>query len=183
MQSARRTPKWFARGVVYQIQPRSFTPEGTLKAAEARLPYLRDLGATIAYLVPVMRMDRDMDRRFWSPRQIRSGFDNPANQYRIADYFHVDPEYGSDRDLADFCAAAHRLGMHVVLDLVYLPTPLLKKAAERKMKHCDGSEMLLRQGAASFRYWTGVEPPVEAMRRGMAEDPSSTPAFDWRTTA
>ena len=67
-----------------------------------------------------------------------------------------------------------------VIDLVYLPTPLLKKAAERKMKHCDGSEMLLRQGAASFRYWTGVEPPVEAMRRGMAEEPSATTIFDWR---
>ena len=143
MQSARRTPEWFARGIVYQIQPRAFTPEGTLKAAEARLPYLRDLGATIAYLVPVMRMDRDMDRRFWSPRQIKSGFDNPANQYRIADFFHVDPEYGSDRDLADFCAAAHRLGMHVVLDLVYLhcgPTaPFLREHPEFTWWNADGS--------------------------------------------
>ena len=74
-------------------------------------------------------------------------------------------------------------GKAAVIDLVYLPTPLLKKAAERNMKHCDGSEMLLRQGAASFRYWTGVEPPIEAMRRGMALDPAATPAFDWRTLA
>ena len=28
MQSARRTPEWFSHGVVYQIQPRVFTPEG-----------------------------------------------------------------------------------------------------------------------------------------------------------
>jgi shikimate dehydrogenase len=67
-----------------------------------------------------------------------------------------------------------------VIDLVYRPTPLLAKAAERRFKYCDGSEMLLRQGAASFRFWTGEEPPVEAMRRGMALDPSGTPAFDWR---
>lgn len=70
-----------------------------------------------------------------------------------------------------------------VIDLVYLPTPLLEKAAERGLKYCDGSEMLLRQGAASFRFWTDREPPVEAMRRGMALDPSGTPAFDWRTRA
>lgn len=70
-----------------------------------------------------------------------------------------------------------------VIDLVYLPTPILKKAAERRFKYCDGSEMLLRQGAASFRFWTGAEPPVGAMRRGMALDPAATPAFDWRTKA
>ena len=32
MQDARKSPGWFTRGVMYQIQPRSFTPEGTLKA-------------------------------------------------------------------------------------------------------------------------------------------------------
>ena len=30
MQNARKTPEWFTRGVMYQIQPRAFTPEGTL---------------------------------------------------------------------------------------------------------------------------------------------------------
>ena len=118
--NARKSPEWFTKGVICQIQPRAFTPEGTLKAAEAKLPYLKDLGVTIAYLVPVFRMDDDMDRSFWSPRQIRSGFDNPKNQYRIADYFHVDEEYGTDQDLKDFCAAAHKLGMKVLFDLVYL---------------------------------------------------------------
>ncbi len=119
LQKARPTHEWFTRGVMYQIQPRAFTPEGTLKAAEAKLPYLRDLGVTIAYLVPVFKMDEDMDRSFWSPRQVRSGFNNPKNQYRIADYYHVDSEYGSDDDLKSFCESAHRLGMKVLFDLVY----------------------------------------------------------------
>ena len=56
-QRARKSPEWFTRGVVYQIQPRAFTP------------YLKDLGVTIAYLVPVFKMDTDMDRSFWSPRR------------------------------------------------------------------------------------------------------------------
>ena len=68
MQEARKTPAWFTEGVMYQIQPRAFTPEGTLKAAEKKLPYLKDLGVTIVYLVPVMKMDTSMDRSFWSPR-------------------------------------------------------------------------------------------------------------------
>ena len=119
LMDARPSPDWFTKGVMYQVQPRAFTPEGTLKSIEAKLPYLKNLGVTIVYLVPVMLADDDMDRSFWSPRQVRSGFDNPKNQYRIKDYFHVDPEYGTDQDLRDLVAAAHRLGQRVILDLVY----------------------------------------------------------------
>lgn len=119
LQEARPTPAWFTRGVMYQVQPRAFTQEGSLKSIEAKLPYLKDLGVTIVYLVPVFEMDDDMDRSFWSPRQVRSGFNNPKNQYRIKDYFHVDPEYGSDQDLKDLVAAAHKLGQKVIFDLVY----------------------------------------------------------------
>jgi shikimate dehydrogenase len=32
----------------------------------------------------------------------------------------------------------------------------------------DGREALVRQGAASFRLWTGLEPPVEVMRAAVA---------------
>ena len=143
MQTARNAPEWFTRGVMYQIQPRAFTPEGTLKAAEGKLPFLRDLGVTIAYLVPVMKMDDDRDEGFWSYRQIHSGFGNPKNQYRIADYFHVDEEYGTDQDLRAFCATAHALGMKVLFDLVYFhcgPTaPLLKAHPEFTWRNPDGT--------------------------------------------
>ena len=133
-QNARATPAWFTSGVMYQVQPRAFTEEGTLKAAAAKLPYLKETSVTIVYLLPVFRMDDDMDRTFWSPRQIRSGFNNPKNQYRISDYFHVDEEYGTDADLKAFCETAHGLGLKVIFDLVYLhcgPTaPILKAHPE-----------------------------------------------------
>lgn len=70
-----------------------------------------------------------------------------------------------------------------VIDLVYLPTKLLRKAAELHLNACDGKEMLLRQGAASFRFWTGIEPPVEAMRHGMEHDRTDTPPSEWRRQA
>lgn len=163
MQDARRSPEWLTRGVMYQIQPRAFTPEGTLKAAEAKLPYLKDLGVTIVYLVPVMKMDESMDKAFWSPRQIKSGFNNPKNQYRIADYFHVDPEYGSDRDLVDFSATAHRLGLKVILDLVYLhcgPTaPFLKEHPEFTWWNDDGTP---KKGPWRFPKLNFAEPRLRA---------------------
>ena len=117
--AARPAPKWFTDGVMYQVQPRAFTADGSLKAAAEKLPYLKETGVTIVYLLPVFKMDGKMDRSFWSPRQVKSGFNIPKNQYCIADYFHVDEEYGSDDDLRAFCRKAHELGMRVIFDLVY----------------------------------------------------------------
>ena len=67
-----------------------------------------------------------------------------------------------------------------VTDLIYLPTALLLRARALGLRCCDGREMLLRQGAASFRFWTGVEPPLDAMRRGMENERTDRPPFDWK---
>jgi len=117
---ARPSPQWVTRGVMYQIQPRAFTPEGTLEAATARLPKVAEIGADIIYLCPVFVSDDDPNRKGWSPRQKASGMNNPRNPYRMKDYYHVDPEYGTDADLKAFIAEAHRLEMRVQLDMVYL---------------------------------------------------------------
>lgn len=54
-----------------------------------------------------------------------------------------------------------------VVDLVYRDggTELIRAARERGAAAVDGLEILVQQGAASFRIWTGLEPPIEAMRR------------------
>ena len=121
MTEARPAPAWFDRGVIYQIQPRAFSADGKLRSAAARLEHVRDCGATIVYLLPVFKMDALAEKDiWWSPRQIKSGFEEPKNQYCITDYFHVDEEYGTDADLRFFCDEAHRLGLKVIFDLVYL---------------------------------------------------------------
>ena len=117
---ARRSPEWVTGGVMYQIQPRAFTPEGTLKAATARLPKVAELGVDIIYLCPVFVADDDPNIQGWSPRQKKSGMNNPRNPYRMKDYYHVDPEYGTDDDLKALIAEAHRFGIRVLLDMVYL---------------------------------------------------------------
>ena len=54
----------------------------------------------------------------------------------------------------------------IVVDLAYGPDETVLVAAARAAGCVvvDGREALVRQGAASFRLWTGVEPPVDAMR-------------------
>ena len=138
---ARTSPKWITDGVVYQVQPRTFTAEATLAAAKGRLPDLKDLGVTIVYLTPVFVMDTDEDRAHWSKRQTEAGV--AKNPYRIADYNHVDPEFGSDADLAAFTAEAHRLGLKVLFDLVYFhcgpKAVFLKDHPDWVMRKADGT--------------------------------------------
>ena len=55
-----------------------------------------------------------------------------------------------------------------VVDLVYRQdrTPLLRAAQARGACCVDGFDVLVHQGAASFRIWTGMEAPLGAMRSG-----------------
>lgn len=53
----------------------------------------------------------------------------------------------------------------LVYDLTYRETPLLRQAAALGYQTLDGLEMLVQQGAESFRFWTGKQPPLELMRR------------------
>ena len=145
-QPARKSPDWFAKGLVYQIQPRAFSPDGSLKGIKAKLPYIKELGVTVVYILPVFKMDEDMDKSFWSPRQIESGFENPKNQYRIVDYFHVDSEYGTDADLKDLVAAAHRIGLKVIFDLVYY------HCGPRAVFLEEHPDFVLRNEDGSFNY-------------------------------
>jgi shikimate dehydrogenase len=56
----------------------------------------------------------------------------------------------------------------IVVDLVYRQggTPLQRLARARGAVSIDGFDVLVHQGAASFRAWTGLEAPLGAMRRG-----------------
>lgn len=129
-----QAPDWFVRGSVYQINPRTFSEEGTIRAVTKELPFLAELGFTTMYLCPIFEEDDSADPINWSPRQIASGTENPKNPYRMNDYYEIDSEYGTMTDLREFVAESHRLGMRVLLDLVYFHigpnAPVLKRHPE-----------------------------------------------------
>jgi shikimate dehydrogenase len=56
-----------------------------------------------------------------------------------------------------------------VIDLVYAPggTPLIRRARQLGLRCADGWGVLVAQGAAAFEAWTGLTPPVEAMRAAL----------------
>jgi glycosidase len=105
-QHARNAPDFMNRSVIYQIWLRSFTPEGTLYATTAHLPYIADLGATIIYVSPP------------NVHGYPSVF-GPSTPYEIKDYDRIDPEYGSEADLKTLVSEAHKLGLKVIMDIVF----------------------------------------------------------------
>lgn len=60
----------------------------------------------------------------------------------------------------------------VVLDLVYsgVETRLVAEAALAGATAIGGLESLVRQGAESFRLWTGIDPPLDVMRTAASAD-------------
>jgi glycosidase len=99
-------PEWSKDAVIYQLNTRQFSPEGTFKAAEKQLPRLKALGIDIVWLMPVQ------------PIGVRNRKGTLGSPYSVRDYFGVNPEFGSAQDLKDFIAVAHKLGMRVILDWV-----------------------------------------------------------------
>ena len=64
----------------------------------------------------------------------------------------------------------------VIFDTIYKNTKLLQKAAELGIPCSGGKEMLIQQGAESFRLWTALEPDLEAMRAGFELPPGGVEA-------
>ena len=136
-------PEWLTRGSVYQINPRTFSPEGTIKAITKELPFLKDLGVGTVYVCPIFEADTSENRENWSVRQKASETDNPKNPYRMNNYFKIDDEYGTMDDLAECVSECHRLGMKIMLDMVYLHigpnADILRYHPEFAKQNADGS--------------------------------------------
>jgi len=97
---------WTRDATLYQINLRQFTPEGTLRAAQAQLPRLKSLGVGIVWLMPIHPIGQ---------KNRKGPLGSP---YAIRDFKAVNPEYGTMADFKAFVAEAHALGLHVILDWV-----------------------------------------------------------------
>ena len=97
---------WSYDAVIYEMNIRQTTPEGTFRSAARRLPLLRNIGVDAVWLMPVYPIGR-INRK-----------GSLGSYYSISNYCAVNPEFGTMADFDDFVAEAHRLGMRVLLDWV-----------------------------------------------------------------
>ena len=96
---------WWRGAVIYQVYPRSFQDTdanglGDIKGITRRLPHIAALGVDAIWLAP-----------FFTSPMADMGYD-------VADYCDVDPIFGTLADFDEMMAAAHELGLKVIIDQV-----------------------------------------------------------------
>jgi len=118
-------PEWVADTVWYQIMPDRFCNGngsrkrmlqknwehrdhitgfdffgGDLRGIIQKLPYLKELGVTGIYLLPVFLSDSN-------------------HKYNTFDYQKIDPDFGTEEDMLELVQTAHHMGIRVMLDAVF----------------------------------------------------------------
>ena len=97
---------WTYDTVVYEMNLRQYTPEGTFAAAREQLPRLKELGVDVIWLMPIYPIGE----------KERKG--TLGSYYAAKDYCAVNPEFGTMEDFEAFVAAAKAQGFRVILDWV-----------------------------------------------------------------
>ena len=103
---ARYSEDWIRRGVIYEINTRSFSPAGNFLGVEKRLPELKKLGVTILWIMPI------------HPVGVLNRKGSLGSQYSVQDYYAINPEFGTIDDFQHLVDSAHKLGFHLIIDLV-----------------------------------------------------------------
>ncbi len=99
-------PDWTYDAVVYEMNVRQYTPEGTFAAAAEHLPRLKELGVDIVWMMPIY------------PIGVKERKGTLGSYYAISDYCATNPEFGTLEDFDAFVAKAHELGLKVIIDWV-----------------------------------------------------------------
>ena len=98
--------KDFRKSTVYQIYPKSFCDTnkdglGDLRGVISKIDYIKELGVDYIWLTPF----------FVSPQN--------DNGYDVADYYNIDPGYGTMEDVEELIAEADKRGIGLMFDMVF----------------------------------------------------------------
>ena len=103
--SSNQSDKWWKETVFYQIYMPSFQDSdgngiSDFAGMATRLDYLQSLGIKGIWLTPFLK----------SPKV--------DNGYDVADYYQIDPDYGTMENFGNFLNEAHKRGIKVIMDMV-----------------------------------------------------------------
>lgn len=97
---------WTRNMVLYEINVRQFSEEGTFAGVDGALPRLKDLGVNVLWFMPIYPIG-ELNHK-----------GELGSYYSIKDYMGVNPEFGTFEEFKALVAKAHEMGFHVILDWV-----------------------------------------------------------------
>ena len=102
----RTTASWADTCVMYEVNIRQYTEEGTFAAFEAHLDRLKEMGVNTLWLMPI------------HPIGVEGRKGTLGSYYAVKDYLDVNPEFGTKEDFRHLVDKAHDMGFKVMLDWV-----------------------------------------------------------------
>ena len=98
--------EWLNDAVLYEVNIRQYTPEGTFNAFAESLPRLKELGVDILWIMPIHPIS-EVNRK-----------GSLGSYYAVKDYKGINPEFGTMDDFKDLVNEAHNMGFKVIIDWV-----------------------------------------------------------------
>jgi glycosidase len=99
-------PEWSYNSVIYEVNLRQYTEEGTFKSFEEHLPRLKDMGVGILWFMPIHPIGE----------KNRKG--TLGSYYAVKDYKDINPEHGTFGDFKNLVDKIHEMDMYVIIDWV-----------------------------------------------------------------
>ncbi len=104
---AKQTSPMLEQKIMYSVFVRNHSKPGTFQEVTKDLERIRSLGTDIVWLMPIY------------PTGIECRKGSAGSPYAIRDYRAIDPALGNWDDLKQLVDQAHKLGMKVIVDIVF----------------------------------------------------------------
>ncbi len=99
-------PEWAKTSVIYEVNLRQYTKEGTINAFSDHIPRLKEMGVDIIWLMPIFPISE----------KNRKG--TLGSYYAVSDFRKVNPEFGTIEDVKNLIDKIHAYKMKVIFDWV-----------------------------------------------------------------
>lgn len=118
-------PEVEENAVIYEVNIRQYSPEGTFNAFTKDIPQLKELGVKIIWVMPIFPISQTKrkatggdDNKFASEMPKEEQHKYLGSYYAVSDFKKVNPEFGTIEDFRNLVKTAHDNGIYVILDWV-----------------------------------------------------------------
>ncbi|WP_353147666.1 alpha-amylase family glycosyl hydrolase [Flavobacterium sp.] len=111
--------------VIYEVNIRQYSPEGSFKAFTKDIPKLKQLGVKVIWMMPIFPISQTKRKatggdnsKFASEMPAKEQHKYLGSYYAVSDFKKVNPEFGTLEEFRNLVKTAHENGMYVILDWV-----------------------------------------------------------------